>query len=162
MTSSSSLPLNIPRFCFANYPHARRLQVADTSHDPASVAQQANAQAVKLLQRLLRGRALQNTLSMGLANRRELVAELRTQAPPGLALAYRHTVRGFVFIFVLVCVQYWRGFRKRNLLLRFFISCFVLMLILFLGSGFYLGQYKYCKTFDALTLNSFFFFSPSS
>jgi len=66
--------------------------VADTSHDPASVAQEANAQAVKLLQRLLRGRALQNTLSMGLANRRELVAELRTQAPPGLALAYRHTV----------------------------------------------------------------------
>lgn len=80
--------------------------MADTSHDPASIAQEANAQAVKLLQRLLRGRALQNTLSMGLANRRELVSELRTQAPPGLALAYRHTVSFHVCVFVclFVCV----------------------------------------------------------
>jgi hypothetical protein len=57
------------------------------------MAAEAAAQAVRLLQRLLRGRALQNALAVGLAARRELIAELRTQPTAGLALAHRHAVR---------------------------------------------------------------------
>ena len=55
--------------------------------DPEAAALEASAAGARLLQRLLRGRAAQNRMFVGRAQRAELIAELRSSAASGVAHA---------------------------------------------------------------------------
>lgn len=57
-------------------------RVSDSSSDPAVCAAEKTAAALRLLQRLLRGRASQNAMFVGRAARAELITELRTAMAP--------------------------------------------------------------------------------
>jgi len=57
-------------------------RVPDIASDPTSIAAEETAAALRLLQRLLRGRAAQNAMFVGRAARSELITELRTAMAP--------------------------------------------------------------------------------
>lgn len=65
-------------------------RVDDTVSDPKAHAEELAAAAVRLLQRLLRGRAAQNTMFVGREARRELIEELRRAELAGLAKQAKH------------------------------------------------------------------------
>jgi hypothetical protein len=57
-------------------------RVPDAATDPETLAAEEIAKALRLLQRLLRGRAAQNAMYVGRAARAELISELRTATAP--------------------------------------------------------------------------------
>jgi len=65
-------------------------QVDDTVGDPKAHSAELAAAALRLLQRLLRGRAAQNTMFVGREARRELIEELRRAELAGLAKQAKH------------------------------------------------------------------------
>jgi hypothetical protein len=64
--------------------------VPDLAEDVDAVAAEEAAAGARLLQRLLRGRAAQNRMFVGRAQRAELIAELRASAGPGIGAVAKH------------------------------------------------------------------------
>mmetsp|Transcript_309 Transcript_309/g.687 ORF Transcript_309/g.687 Transcript_309/m.687 type:complete len:302 (-) Transcript_309:120-1025(-) len=65
-------------------------RVEDVVGDPSALAREASAQCVRLLQRLLRGRAAQNAMYVGRAARQELIDELRVAEEEGAERLAQH------------------------------------------------------------------------